>query len=408
MFQRGQKIVILESSANKKTHPRAGDVGYISNMYLFVDHKFILLDAFFFHYKSDSRGSKNRMEKKRFVVDLGMGKKLKLNLDNGVTLKFFTNKYHINLTSTGYVTTYVTTALNNIEMLVEYPLLNSNYGIWNSARKCKKNNIVNIHIPKGLYKIPYGHIALFSSKYNSKYRIEEQNDNEFISWVRSMIPVISSMLRIFCDYREGIRSSGRENTRVVHYKSSFNNSIGDCFKKAYMESSLLTTYVKYLYVNTNKKLFHVNMQYMTSGYHILNSIKKLDKIEKFAIVRDINLINSLNIVFMQRLDTYYINRFDQRQYNDIKNYIKHYLGINGLFNRVNIIKEIMPLVDIIRSIFCRALTMNCDTSMKINSIIDYLPPTWVAHANSKIADINSIKLESSNNSSALNRIYDIN
>jgi len=395
MFQRGKKIVILESSAGKKTHPRTGDVGYLDNMYLFTNDKFILLDAFFFQYGANSKHNKDRVEKKRFIIDLGMKSKLGLNISNGVPLKFFVNKYHINLTSTGYATTI----LNDVETLIDYPLIHSNYGIWNSVRRSTKNNFANVHISKELYKIPYGHIALFSSRYSSKYKIEERGDNEFIAWIRSMVPIISSMLKIFCSYKEGIE--------LMCGKSCLDGAIDDCFVKTYTESSLLRKYIKYLYANAYNNRLPIDTKYMTSGYHILESIKELNRSEKSTIIRNINFINSLNNIFMQRLDTYYINRFNQRAYEQIRNYIRNMWNADGALNNNVLFKEIMPTVDIIESILCRTIIMKCNTSEKINSIANYLPSSSSISLKNKIDNIDRTKLEAGNNSSALNRIYDI-
>ena len=273
MFQRGQKIIILESSADRKTHPRAGDIGYLDNMYLFINDKFILLDAFFFKYTIDNKQNKDRVEKKRFIIDLGMQKNLKFNMSNGVPIKFFVNKYHINLTSTGYTIG----VSKDTENIVEYPLIYSNYGIWNSLRRSAKDNSVNTHLSKELYKIPYGHITLFSNKYNSKYKIEERSNNEFIAWIRSMTPVISSMLGIFYNYKEGMK--------LVHGKNCLVGAVDDCFTKSNMESKLLRKYIKYIYAKSYKfdSLLVRDSKHMMSGYHILKDIERSDKFEKPSI-----------------------------------------------------------------------------------------------------------------------------
>jgi len=390
MFQRGQKIIITESSADKKAHPRTGDVGYLDNMYLFINDKFILLDAFFFQYGTNSEHNKDRIEKKRFIIDLGMKNGFKLSINKDVPLKFFVDRCHVNLTSTGYITK----VLDGIEALIEYPLMHSNYGIWNSARKSKKGRSVEVHISKEKYKIPYGQIALFSSKCNSKYKIEERSDNEFIAWMRSMMPVVSSMLNVFYNYKLGIKLF-RDKT------------VDDCFTMSSAQSKLLKSYVKCLYTNV-RNIEYGESKYMSSGYQILEDIKKLDKSKKAVIIRDINFINSLNNIFIQRLDKYYINTFNHGEYDQIRDYIRHMWNTHGVLYEENIqIKEIKPVVDIVKSIICRTMMTRSDAKEKINLVLNYLPTAWHIPFKNKISDINKMKLEADNNSSALNRIYEI-
>ena len=382
MFQRGQKIVILESSANKKIHPRAGDIGYLDNMYLFANDRFILISAFFFQYKKDKDG-KDRIEKKRFIIDLGMRKNLKLDLSNGVSIDSFVNKEQINLTSTGYTTKILH---DSIEHLIDYPFIHSNYGIWNNVRRNIKNNSLSIHNSKRLYKIPYGHITLFSSKYNSKYKIENKSHNEFTAWIKSMMPVISSMLKVSCTYP------------TLH--NDDDRTISNCFKIAESKSTLFLRYVDYLFTNnkTDKQ---------ASGYYLAKSIERLDKFEKAGIIRNINFVNSLNNMLMQRLDSYYTNMFNAPQYEIVREYIKDSWNRKGILNKDKIIIEIMPIINIIKSIFYRAVIMSCNTEKKLGLILNYLPTEWFVLLKHKTEHIKRIKLDADNNSSALNRIYEV-
>ena len=105
MFQRGQKILILESSASRRAHPAVGDIGYLNNMYLFFKDRFILLDMFILTYKSDIKAGKDRCERKRFLIDLGINERLRYKLSRtGLPKKFFARNSHMaNLTPAGYV-----------------------------------------------------------------------------------------------------------------------------------------------------------------------------------------------------------------------------------------------------------------------------------------------------------------
>ncbi|GAG25851.1 unnamed protein product, partial [marine sediment metagenome] len=256
--------------------------------------------------ETDNKHNKDRLEKKRFIINLGMKKDLKANIDNGVPIKFFVDRDNINLTSTGYTTIVP----KDKEIFIDYPLIHSNYGIWNSVRKNTKNTSVDLHNSKELYKIPYGHISLFSSKHNLKYRIESRSNNEFLAWTKSMMPIMSSMLGIFHNYREGIR--------IVYEKDMLSKAAGDCFKKTDIKSSSFKKYTKYLFAAK-----HITSNnYMVSGYYLSKNIVKLRESEKADIVRSVNFVSSLNNMFMQRLDMHYINRFNTRLYRDIKHYIR--------------------------------------------------------------------------------------
>jgi hypothetical protein len=381
MFQRGQKIIILESSANKKTHPKVGDVGYLDNMYLFANDRFILISAFFFQYKKDKDG-KDRIEKKRFVIDLGMRKNLRLDLSDGVSIASFVNKEQINLTSTGYTTKVLD---DGVEHLIDYPFIHSNYGIWNNVRKDIKNNSISIHNSEKLYKIPYGHIALFSNKYNSKYKIEDKSHNEFIAWIKSMMPVISSMYKVFCTYPS------------TH---DFGKTIDNCFKMAESKNTFFLRYINYLFTHnkTNEQI---------SRYYLSKNMEKLNKSEKASIIEGVNFINSLNNIFMQRLDSYYINRFNELQYKVIREYIRDFWIGKGISNKDKIIIEIIPVINIIKSVLYRTVIMPCNIEKKIDPILSYLPAEWRVLFKDKTKRIKRIKLDADNNSSALNRIYEV-
>jgi len=383
MFQRGQKIIVLESSANKKTHPRAGDVGYLDNMYLFANDRFILISVFFFQYKEDKH-NKSRIEKKKFVIDLGMTKNLKLDLDKGISISYFTSKDVINLTSTGYFTKK---SRDGVERLIAYPLMHSNYGIWNNIRKDIKNSSAYTYDSKRLYKIPYGHIALFSSKYNSRYIIESRNDNEFIAWIKSMASVTASMLNIFHVYIDG------------NYDKVLSNS----FKMAEIKTEPFEKYVNYL-IKHDKNMERV----VSSGCYISKDIEGLKESEKAKIVENVNFISSLNNMLIQRLDLYSTNVFNQPNYNAIRDYIKDLLNRKGLLlDKNEMIMEIMPTISIVRFIFYRSIIMPCNINEKIKLVQKYLPAKWSISNENVIKHIEEIKSSADNNSSALNRIYGV-
>ena len=175
MFQRGQKIVVLESSASKRAHPAVGDIGYVNNMYLFFKARFILLDAFFLSYPTDIKNNIDRCERKRFLVDLGMTKNLKYKLRaKGLPRKFFIeNNYVANLTPYGYTFEPMS--------YIESPNITS---MWLRIYNQKGN-----HMGESNTKIPYGQIAIVP---NRKESITEKGKNSLGCWIQCLLPILSS------------------------------------------------------------------------------------------------------------------------------------------------------------------------------------------------------------------------
>lgn len=180
MFQRGQKIVILESSSSKRSHPAIGDVGYLNNMYLFFRDRFILLDAFFLSYASDVKNNVDRCERKRFVIDLGMKKGLKYKLrSGGVPRKFFIrSQYVANLTPHGY--------FFNRPEYSEAPSITS---MW-----LRTYNRSGKYLIDSDTKIPYGQIAVVP---NSKKPINKEGKNALKCWVQCLLPILNAEVNTF-------------------------------------------------------------------------------------------------------------------------------------------------------------------------------------------------------------------
>jgi hypothetical protein len=175
MFQRGSKIIIIESSSSGRAHPAVGDIGYLNNMYLFFVDRFILLDAFFFAYKSDRKGRNDRCERKRFIIDLGMTRSLKHRLQiYGVPKKFFTRNKHV---------TNLSPAAYNIGggVLTESPNINS---IWWRPNNRKLQTTLNNAV-----KIPYGQIALAPQR---RKTIWSDGAGAVRCWIECMLPVFNA------------------------------------------------------------------------------------------------------------------------------------------------------------------------------------------------------------------------
>jgi hypothetical protein len=202
MFQRASKIIIKESSASRNAHPAVGNIGYINSMYLFFKDKFILLDAFFFQYKSDKKENKTRCEKKRFLIDLGMKKAFKHRIKTyGVKRRFFIeNNYVANLTPHRY---------NVVRPhLLEYPSVDY---VW-----CRNTDNERGPNHNSLIKIPYGQIALSPSR---KKSIMFEGQNALRCWANCLLSIINSGLFNFANYN--YKERDRKYDRYIYKQFSY-------------------------------------------------------------------------------------------------------------------------------------------------------------------------------------------
>lgn len=104
MLQRGSMIKIIDYYGDKKQRPKVGDRGYLANMFLYPEKRFILADGVFFRYGCDNSSTK-RFEHKRFIIDVGMDTALKYRIVKlGVDRKFFIENFYVNLTPVGFKT----------------------------------------------------------------------------------------------------------------------------------------------------------------------------------------------------------------------------------------------------------------------------------------------------------------
>ena len=202
MFQRASKIIITESSASRRAHPAVGDIGYLNNMYLFFADRFILLDAFFFSYPSDKGNKKNRCERKRFIIDLGMTEKLKHKLKTyGIPKIFFTeNDYVTNLTLAGHKISG--------SVLVESPDVSS---MWYRTINRKMQSRMKVAT-----KIPYGHIALAPTR---KRSIELDGMGAVRCWIECMLPVFNAEILHIIDH--GVSTPIANKASDLYYMIDF-------------------------------------------------------------------------------------------------------------------------------------------------------------------------------------------
>jgi len=409
MFQRGQKIIILKSSAKTKSHPNIGDIGYLNNIYLFPEHRFILLDGFFFNYKS-GKENKNRSERKKFIIDLGMKSSFRYKISyQGVPVSFFArNDDVVNLSSVGYHLGKITQRSSEIHLL-DYPILCGNLGIWPGPRKKSKVKVTKFkdkilvkaevkdekvdEVKDKLVKIPHGQIALVSTRSDSnRYQLETCDKNEFQAWLQSMIPVVSSMLEIFCSY-----------TRIYN----LNKMRDGCFNKAYAAySAWIAPYLSYtVSPGASSYCFPSSYRFRQDFGNVAVSAKK-------DIIKSVNFLKSLTNIFLSRLDLYFINYLirtsRERSSFVINGIVEAWISEGFLPSIPKIAEPAVPYYQLLRSVFFRNLLT--DTSHgALRLLTNYLPKGWAeeAYLEEKAKIFENIRKASSSDSAALNRIYRI-
>lgn len=358
MFQRGQRIIVVESSATKRSHPSVGDIGYLGNMYLFFRSKFILADAHFFQYKKDSSPGE-RCEKRRFIIDLGMPRQFKYRLlQDGTPKKFFVDdKYRITLTTVGY--SYDKSG----SYFKDHPSILGTQGIWRHAHEQGISKSV---------KIPICHIALANSIHPLRYNITKSHANEVDAWFRSVSPVLSSSLNHF--------SNGNKNS--MHYQSVvIYNAVG-----------------KYL----DAKLF-------PTGSDIVYSIRpgKRTLVCTHNIICAVKQIQSLISVFIERTDEKAIKDLDsissiaRASIRDNKNIPD---AIINLMEHDKSASEQGGSISALTSIIFRSIMMKHNTTKALMDINKLLP--WNnKQIEEKSKAIALMRKEADGHSAALNRIF---
>lgn len=344
MFRRGQKIIILESSVSKRAHPAVGDIGYLNNIYLFFKDRFILLDIFFLSYKSDIRGNKDRVEKKRFLIDLGIEKRLKYKLCKiGMPRKFFTkNPYVANLTPAGY-------SFDEYDYN-EYPTVAS---IWPRTHNKQGKNLLNTHM-----KIPCGQIAVVP---HNKRSFSEESNNTIRCWINSLAPLLVAEIGQFVD------NSSKAGIRTIYIMAS-------------------------------------NMYYSRLG-EVLQKGINTESTNLPAVIKDLRLVQVLSEFFLNSCDKNFLKSMDSRKHRGLINLLwRPKKCIEILINNDKIPKHIS---DALISIFFRSLLTTKDTESQLLKMktANFLP--WsLATIHARAKKLEKIKLKANSNSAALNRIFE--
>lgn len=343
MFLRGQKILILESSASKRAHPAVGDIGYINNMYLFFRDRFILLDIFILTHKSDVKAGKDRCEKKRFLIDLGISKRLKYKLSQtGVPKKFFVrNSYIANLTPAGHIF--------DPHGYREAP---NERSIWTRQHNKKFKSTLNARV-----KIPYGQISVIP---NPKKPLEEESINTVKCWMKCLTPLLVAEMGEFAYHSDN-------DVRTVYGM------------------------VSYIYYTTFGKILRDKM--VVDNKALPNTISDLRKIQV------------LSGFFLNNCDENLLKNPELRKYRGIINVVWGAKGsIESLVSGHGIPKEV---VNSLIGIFFRSLLTGENTKSRLLKMkaANFLP--WSgASINTKSKILEEIKLKANSSSAALNRFFE--
>ena len=369
MFWRGQKIVVIESSAKGGAHPQKNDVGYLDNLYLFPSYQFILMDAFFFGYKGDIKKNVGRKaEKKRLIINLGMTSKLLSDITkDGITKQLFFDLGPTGLTSVG-CKPYIFR-----EIFVEYPQFIGPYGVWSKSNSTMANTNAKV-------KIPYGNIAPFSSVYNRKCSLKDCDNEELSAWLRTMSPMIAF-----------IRSASfSPNSHKVR------NSIS---KKA---ESIWIGINKYFNIDTangageiGNHRFSIEVPFLNSNEknHVIEQIRELETLCNIVLYgQDIAFLNRANNVD---------NRFSMQKLGALW---QEY-GIAALRSKKASVPTVKGIAIVLRSIFFRSIIMSKDIPNQLKILSKYFPSLGIS-SNKSVHFFQSIQRDANNSSAALARIFD--
>ena len=374
MFQRGQKVVVIESSAKGGIHPKVGDTGYLDNMYLLPAKRLILLDIIFFAYKNDIQKDKNRVEKKRLVIDLGMKRDLRYRITRaGVSRAFYLSPDTVGLTSVGYqlpvkIGTYTYT---------DYPCPSSLYGIW--TREVNKKGK---YLFENSVSIPCGNIALFSSQSNRKYPMEDCSINELSAWIQTVNPSMDAMWATF-------------------FKVGANRQIEDIWRRV---GDLLR------YKHHGSKI----------AYSISEKLLDLSTDKKISFIANIRQLALLNGMLVSCLDEAFFNWLDKLD-DDFKKQIavewSHYgiVSTDRMSNDRDDGKAHLTFSSSfqrVRSIFFRNIIMSGRIHRYLKIMHQYFSASFpVSDSSNKLIEAEAerfleIQKAANSNSSALNRIFD--
>lgn len=367
VFRRGQKIVVIESSAKGGAHPKRDDVGYLDNLYLFPTNRFILMDAFFFGYKRDiKKNVARKAEKRRLIIDLGIKPKLLADITkNGVTRQFFSDLDSVCLTSVGYKTYTPKRAFT------DYPLFIGPCGVWSKNSDAMTNRNVKA-------KIPYGNIAPFISFSNKKYSLKDCDNRELSAWLRTMNPVMTFMWSIFF--------------KLGDFET--NNSISRMAEIIWREIN---------------RYFDVSSNPGKAKYKFNNEFLSLSSNKKNHIIEQIRKLEALNSIALHGQDIAFLNKIsstdNRNSMQQLESLWKEFSMATLWAKRVVLSPSMKKAIIVLQSIFFRSIIMSKDIHSQLEMFSKYFQFLGI-NSNSNIYFFQDIQKDANNTSAALARIFD--
>jgi hypothetical protein len=188
MIKRGAMIEVINStSLNKRAHPNVGDIGYISEAFFAWRKKFIVIGAFFFQYANDSEPC--RVERKRLILDLGMSKETLRRLQardlNRRDFQTSNTGEFISLTTCGYT-------IDNGGVF-DYFLPHSNGGLWAKSWSSSARYITDAK-SGGRRRPIKSRVPICEVKfYVRRYDIASKNSYQIRAWLAAMSHLMFTM-----------------------------------------------------------------------------------------------------------------------------------------------------------------------------------------------------------------------
>lgn len=369
-LRRGKKIVVTEYYGKGSLRPKVGDVGYLSNMFLYPKEKFILADAMFYKYGKDKDGM-NRFEHKRFILDVGMNKGLKHKIVNvGTPREFFANKMYINLNPIHYEFTTV--------KLETWPKQTGGFGLW-SHSKLK----INPKRQKSKVKIPCISISTFLDK--KKVIGSRKEINELRAWFMASGSPISLGLSQVTIGKKLSKTTPGVNT-INTLAKTINRTLINSFP--------------------HKVTYHKDGLYSLNIADIHNNLSIATLFDTLHLLRELEVMHK---VFINNLDAYYLRVLEdkhiQRIIGSILTNISSYKSMRTHTNNIKQWEMPMNKVDwpellsFIFSIIFRSLLTNADETIakkmesigfNLPTIFSNKPPTVIEHIKNEISYNNNL------------------
>jgi hypothetical protein len=226
MFYRGQRIKILSSSVSGHQHPAPGDSGYLSNVYLLIPYRVLLVNAFFTKYGNEPTGF--RCERKRFFIDLGVNSMVRDSIINNPM-------EIINLITTdSWRRVDLTSVFRSYSggQIIDYPQMFSTHGMFSTDHNFNQEIAYMQPVPgsKSSKKSKKGmSIPICTAKFDNEKGSLLSSPNEMKAWFNAIRPIIYYTLFMFNRPNHDF-SKANKNKSVGHIVTPLMSDVMKCLK----------------------------------------------------------------------------------------------------------------------------------------------------------------------------------